>query len=139
MDPRVKSTPEVQRIFTLTVQMENAAASAAKARKQARDFIAELKTRPQSARLDALIGKLEQLAPEPVAAPAEGRGPAATVEAQAPTLTDIGGRLVGSVMPMQAAEMPPATAELDACAKQHAAFAALMSKWAALKAEVTKE
>jgi hypothetical protein len=42
-------------------------------------------------------------------------------------------------MPMQAAEMPPTTVELDACAKQQAAFAGLMSKWAALKAEVTKE
>jgi hypothetical protein len=39
---------------------------------------------------------------------------------------------------MQTAEMPPTAAELAACAKQQAAYATLMTKWAVLKARGTK-
>jgi hypothetical protein len=146
MDLRVKITPEVQRIFTLTAQIENQAASAASAWKEARDWIAKLKARPQAAVNDPLIGKLEEIAPEkaaqpasaPAGAPAQGSSAPSPESPPPPTLTDISGRLVGSVMPMQAAEMPPTAAELNACAKQQAAYAALMAKWAALKAAVTR-
>jgi hypothetical protein len=41
--------------------------------------------------------------------------------------------MVASLTSMQAAEMPPTAAELEACAKQEAAYAALMAKWSALK------
>jgi len=140
MDPRVKVTPEVQRIFTLTAQMEQAAAAASVARKEARDLVAKLKARPQSAANDALIRELEDIAPEPTPAPParEGFPPPAAAAPPAPTLTNIGGQLVGAVMPMQSAEMPPTAAELAACAKQQAAYATLMTKWAALKTRGTK-
>jgi hypothetical protein len=36
-------------------------------------------------------------------------------------------------MGMQASEMPPTAAELQACGQQQAAYAAVMAKWAALK------
>ncbi len=141
MDPRVKITPEVQRIFTLTAQMEQAAAAASIARKEARDLIAKLKGRPQSAANDALIRELEDIAPEPTpASPTrEGFPPPAAAAPPPPTLTNIGGQLVGAVMPMQSAEMPPTAAELAACAKQQAAYATLMTKWTALKTTATKQ
>jgi hypothetical protein len=44
--------------------------------------------------------------------------------------------MVGAVQGMQAAEMPPTDAELKSCAKEEAAYTALMAKWAALKASV---
>ena len=138
MDPRVKVTPEVQRIFTLTTRMESAAVTALAARKEARDLIAKLRARPQSAGNDALIKRLEDIAPEETPAPPAGRGPAAAEPVPPPTLTNIAGQLIGSVMPMQAAEMPPTAAELSACEKQQAAYAALMAKWTALKAEAAK-
>ena len=140
MDPRVKITPGVQRIFTLTEQIENEAAIAASARKEAHDWMAKLKARPRLAGNDPLLRRLEEIAPEKVSssAQAEARGSAPEREAPSPTLTDIAGRLIGSVMPMQIAEMPPTAAELAACAKQQAAYAALMAKWAALKAELIK-
>ena len=40
---------------------------------------------------------------------------------------------VAAVLGMQAAEMPPTALELQACAKEEAAYTALMAKWAALK------
>ena len=48
---------------------------------------------------------------------------------------DIGAQLVAAAMGMQASEMPPTAAELQACSRQQAAYAALMTKWAALKAK----
>jgi hypothetical protein len=42
--------------------------------------------------------------------------------------------MVGAVQGMQAAEMPPTAAELQACSKQEAAYTALMAKWTAIKA-----
>src|SRR6185437_16496930 len=49
MDPRVKVTPEVAQIFTLTTRMENDAASAAAAYKDARALAEKVKAKPQSA------------------------------------------------------------------------------------------
>jgi len=132
MDPRVKLTPEVQQIFTLTARFENSAQNALSAWKEARALIERLKTRPQSASNAALIGKLEQIAPTETPAPTGG--PRADAPPAATTLSNIAGQLIGSVMSMQGAEMPPTAAELAACAKQESAYAALMAKWSALKA-----
>ena len=107
--------------------MENAAQNALSAQAEARAFIDKLKARPQSADTDALIKKLEEIAPLE-----------ATATAATPTLTSIGGQLIGSVMSMQAAEMAPTAAELAACAKQESAYAALMAKWSALKAAASR-
>jgi hypothetical protein len=127
MDPRVKVTAAVQEIFTLTTRIENAAQNALTAQLEARTLLDKLKTRPAAADTDALIKKLEEIAP--------AESPATAV---APTLTSIGGQLIGSVMSMQAAEMPPTAAELAACAKQEAAYGVLMAKWSALKAAASK-
>ncbi len=43
---------------------------------------------------------------------------------------------MAAVMGMQVAEMPPTAAQLQACARQDAAYTALMAKWTALKAKV---
>jgi photosystem II stability/assembly factor-like uncharacterized protein len=144
LDPRVKVTPEVQQIFTLTTQAENRARSAAAAYKDARALLDELKARPQSAANDALIKQVAAIAPEPVAPPADGGGRggfgggfgAAAEPPPPPTLANIGAQMVSAVMPMQAAEMAPTTAQLQACARQDAAYTALMAKWTALKAKV---
>jgi photosystem II stability/assembly factor-like uncharacterized protein len=137
MDPRVKVTPDIQRIFTLTTQIESEAVIAASARKEARDLIARIKD-------DAVKRRLEEIAPEeaPATPGGGGRGGGGrgsdAGETSPPTLTNIGRLLVGSVMPMQAAEMAPTAAELAACEKQQAAYTALMAKWTALKAEALK-
>jgi hypothetical protein len=112
LDPRVKITPEVQQIFTLTTQVENAVQNASSAEKETRAAMEKVKTRPQSAANDALIKKLEEV----------------TL-----ALTKISSQLVAAVMPMQGSEMPPTAAELQACKKQEAAYAALMAKWSVLK------
>jgi len=39
-------------------------------------------------------------------------------------------------MSMQASEMPPTAAQLEACKKQESEYAALMAKWSALKVGV---
>jgi len=119
MDPRVKITPEVQQIFTLTTRIENSAQNALATQKEARDLIEKIKARPQSAANDALIKKLEDLAP---------------AESTTPTLGTVAGQLVASVMSMQASEMPPTAMELDACAKAESAYSALMARWSAIKA-----
>ena len=122
MDPRVKITPEVQQIFILTTRMEDNAGTAAAAYKDARDLSAKLKARPQSAANDALLKQVEDIAPlEP--------------EGGATNLSGIGAQMVASVMTMQGSELPPAAAQLEACAHEEAAYAALMAKWAALKAK----
>jgi hypothetical protein len=139
MDPRGKITPEVQQIFTLTARVESAAQNALRARTDARAFIDKLKARPQSASNTALIQKLEEIAPADMPPPATDAGPrgdAAPAAPAAPNLTNIAGRLIGSVMSMQAAEISPTAAELTACAAQESAYSALMAKWAALKAGV---
>ena len=72
MDPRVKITPEVQQIFTLTTQMEDNARDAAAAYKEARALADKIKARPQSAANDALLKQVEEIAPVVDAAPAGG-------------------------------------------------------------------
>ncbi len=116
MDPRVKITPAVQQIFTLTTTMESRAATAAAAYKDASALADKLKSRPQSAANDTLIKQLEDLAP---------------------TLATIGAQMVAAVMPMQGAEMPPTAAQLQACTQQDAAYTTLMAKWSALKSKLT--
>jgi photosystem II stability/assembly factor-like uncharacterized protein len=145
IDPRVKITPEVQQIFILTAKMESYARNAAGAYKEARDLIEKLKTGPQSAAHDALLKKLEELAPEakPPAGGGGGSGgfggfgPGADAPSVPSTLTDIGGRLIAAVMSMQATEMPPTDAQLEACKKQESEYTALIAKWSALKAGVS--
>lgn len=123
LDPRVKITPEVQRIFTLTTRLENAAGNAVAVAKDAREMLAKLKADPKSAASDAVIPKLEALV----------GGEPATPPATAPNLTNIAPQLVASVMAMQGSELPPTAAQLEECARQEAAYTALMAKWAALR------
>jgi len=162
MDPRVKITPEVQQIFTLTTQMETNARNAAGAYKEARELAEKLKARPQSAANDAHIKQVEEIAP-PLAVPGVseetagraggrggrgggggrgGRGAAAAnagADAEAPTgpnLSTIGAQMIAAAMGMQGAEMPPTATALQACSREEAAYTALMAKWSALKARV---
>jgi len=130
LDPRVKVTPDVQQIFTLTTRMETEAHTALTAYKTARAMADSAKGN------DALVKKLEEIAPAaPPPQNGGGRGGrGGGEEAQAPpTLANIAGQLVAALMPMQGSEMPPTAAELEACRKQEAAYTALMAKWNALK------
>jgi hypothetical protein len=163
MDPRVKITPEVQRIFTLTTQMENNARNAASAYKDARALADKLKAKPQSAANDALIKQVDEIAPVEVAAAGGGgggggrggrggRGAAADLagraaafaaaaagaapEPPAENLSTIGAGMVAAVQAMQGSEMPPTAAELKTCTDEATAYTNLMAKWAALKAKV---
>jgi hypothetical protein len=43
--------------------------------------------------------------------------------------------MIGAVQGMQASEMPPTAAEVQACGQQQAAYQTVMGKWAALKAK----
>jgi hypothetical protein len=142
MDPRVRITPAVEQIFTLTAQMEDNARAAAAAYREARALVDTVKARPQSAANDALLKQLEELAP-PEPAGGSGRGGrggrfgGATAEPAPPAnLSTTGSRMVAAAMSMQGAEMPPTAAQLEACTLEQAAFSAVMSKWAALKARV---
>ncbi len=158
MDPRVKITPEVQQIFTLTTQMENNVRSTSTAYKEARDLVAKLKARPQSAANDALIKQIEDIAPEETTASAGsdaggrggrgarvggggrgggGRGGADAEPAPPPNLVSISTQMIAVVMGMQGSEMPPTATELEACAREKAAYTALITKWAALKSKAT--
>ncbi|MGE5833976.1 MAG: hypothetical protein ACM4AI_05815, partial [Acidobacteriota bacterium] len=157
IDPRVKQTPAITQIFTLTAQMEDGAMAAAAAAKDARDAVDKLRAKPSSAATDALIKELEALAPpanavEPGAgggrgagAPGGGRGagrgapppaapgPPGAAPTNASNLATIGSAMVAAAMAMQGAEMAPTAAQLKACQERQAEFAALMAKWTALK------
>jgi len=145
MDPRVKITPDVQQIFTLTTQTEDNVRVAEAAYKEARDLTAKVKARPQSAANDALAKQLEEIAP--AQAPAAGggrgrggrggggRGAAAEEPPPPPNLATIGPQMIAAVMGMQASEMPPTAAELQSCSQEQAAFQSVMAKWAALRAK----
>ncbi len=145
MDPRVKITPEVQQIFTLTTQAEDHARNAESAYQDARELLTKVKGKPSSPANDALVKELLAIAPEEAPAPAGGgrggRGGggggfgAAAEPPAAPTLANIGSQLVGAVQGMQASEMPPTAAQLQACSQQEAAYATVMAKWSALKAK----
>ena len=78
----MKITPEVQQIFTWTTKMEDNARSSATAYKEARESVAKLKALPQSAANDALIKKLEDIAPVEAAPTATAEVAAAVEEAQ---------------------------------------------------------
>jgi photosystem II stability/assembly factor-like uncharacterized protein len=147
LDPRVKITPEVQQIFTLSTQMEDNARNARAAYSDARALVDKVKARPQSAANDALLKQLEEIAPVETAAEGAGGGRggrggrgggfgAAAEPPAAPNLANIGVQNVGAAQALQASEMPPTLAEIQACTQQQAAFATLMAKWTALKAKV---
>jgi photosystem II stability/assembly factor-like uncharacterized protein len=114
LDPRVKITPEVQQIFTLTTQLETSAKNAAAAYKEARALAEKAKGN------DALVKKLEAIAP-------------ADASATEPTLANIATQLVAAAMAMQGSEMAPTAAVLENCRKQQTAYNALMLQWTALK------
>ncbi len=138
MDPRVKLTPAVTQIFTLTEQVETDAGAATAAHKEALALIEKLKG-DSAASNSALVTKMEELAPaEEVNVPiAGGFGPSADSPVGKTNLTNLASHLVAAVMSMQASEMPPTALQLDACKKQTAAFASLMTQWNALRAEAS--
>jgi photosystem II stability/assembly factor-like uncharacterized protein len=105
MDPRVKITPEVQQIFTLTAKMESNARNAAAAHKDAEELKAKTPSDAVKTQIDAIL----------------------------PELASIGPAMVGAVQGMQGAEMAPTATQLQAASQQDAAYTALMAKWAALK------
>jgi hypothetical protein len=136
MDPRVKITPQVQQIFTLTTQAETNARNAAAAYKEAREM-AE-KSKAGSSASDALVKQIDAIAPAEIAAPADGggrggRGGGAAEPAAPANLGTIGRQLVGAVMGMQGAEMAPTAAMIEAYDREQAAYVSLMAKWSAIK------
>ena len=143
LDPRVKITPEVQQIFTLTTQAEDRARTAGAAYTEARELLAKVKAKAQSAANEALAKQLLEIAPEEAPAPAGGgRGGRGGFGASAeppppPTLANISSQLVAAVQAMQGSEMPPTAAELHACSQEEAAYNTVMAKWSALKAKAT--
>jgi hypothetical protein len=122
IDPRVKVTPAIQQIFTLTTQMEDG-----REPPRRRPLIStlrreKLRAKTQSAANDALIKELDALAPPAAAAGAGGPGggfggrggrggrgggagapgaAAAPEGAAAPTFTSIGPAMVAAAMAMQ--------------------------------------
>ena len=107
IDPRVKPTPAITQIFTLTAQMEDGAMAAAAAAKDAREAVDKLRAKPSSAANDALIKELEALVPpanavEPAAGGGRGDG--------APGGGRGGGRGAGRGAPPPAAPGPPGAA-----------------------------
>ena len=150
MDPRVRITPEVQQIFTLTTQIETNARNAAGAYKEARALVDKLKGRPQSAANDALIKQAAELAPAETSGGEGGgrggrggRGGAGGGGFGAPAtppppanLATISAQMIAALMPLQASEMPPTAVQLQACSEQETAYTELMAKWTALKAKV---
>ena len=151
LDPRVKVTPEVQQIFTLTTQMEDNARRAADAYKEARALAEKVQARPHSAANDALLKQIDDIAPAEPAEEAQGGGGAGRggrggrgggaagqtpAAPPAPTLANIGQQNVAAVQGMQASEMPPTAAEVKGCNEQQAAYTALMAKWTAIRAKV---
>lgn len=135
MDPRVKITPEVQKIFTLTTQAEDNARAAKAAYAEARELVAKVTNADVKKQLEEIAPAAE---PEPAAGaggggfPGFGPPPEPTAPA---TLANIGSRLVTSVMGMQSSEFAPPTVQLEGAARQQAAYTALMAKWTALKAK----
>jgi photosystem II stability/assembly factor-like uncharacterized protein len=144
LDPRVKITPEVQHIFTLTAQMETGAMTAAAAHKEARALAEKISARPQSAANDALLKQLDEIAPVEAAADADGGGGGrggrggrgAPAPPPPPNLANIATQMVAAAMTMQGSELPPTAAQIQACNQQEANYTALMARWAALKAKV---
>ena len=143
MDPRVKITPDVQQIFTLTTQMEDKARNAAALTRRLATSLAKVKARTQSPANDALLKQIDELAPAEVPGAAGGGrggrgggggGFGAPEPATPPNLANLAGQMIAAVMAMQSSEMPPTAAQLQACSRQTAAYTSVMAKWAALKA-----
>jgi photosystem II stability/assembly factor-like uncharacterized protein len=132
MDPRVKITPEVQQIFAMTARMERSAKTAEGAYREARALLEKAD--------GAFRKQIEEIAPaKPPEGEAEGSGRGGFGAPEPPpaaTLANIGGRLVGAVMPMQASEMPPTATQLQVYEREAAAYATLMAKWGAIKAKM---
>ena len=149
MDPRVKLTPEVEEIFTLTAQAEDSARSAQAAYQAARALAEKIKARPKSAANDALLKEVEKLAPpEPAAPVGGGRGRGGRgggggggggfgAPEPPPNLSNIAGQLIASVMPMQASEMAPTAIQLSAFNQQREAYNSLMTRWGALRVKAS--
>jgi hypothetical protein len=140
LDPRVKVTPDVEQIFALTRQVEDAARKATKARAEVQAFLARLRARGASVGSRALLDELQALAPasdSKGSGTEEGQAPAfaqiASVPMSPATLTNISGRLITSVMGMQGSELPPTQTQLAACRKQLADYSAVMARWTALR------
>ena len=148
MDPRVKITPEVQQIFTLTTQMENGAQERRRRLQRGSRTGGEAQGAPA-------IGGQRRAASSRSRNSRRRKRPAAGRRWRAgaggrwwwlwrlrrnrpalPNLGNIGAQMVGAAMGMQGSEMPPTAAQIQACRQQQAAYAALMAKWAALKAKV---
>ncbi len=130
MDPRVKITPQVEEIFTLTTRMENNARNAAKIYQEAR-AMAEKAT-------GDLANQITEIAPPEPAheEPRGGRGGFGAPEPPAkPTLQNIGVLMVGAAMGLQASEMAPTADQVDACNREQGTYTALLAKWSALKAK----
>ena len=130
LDPRVKLTPDVQQLFTMTAQAQDHARLAADAYKDARAMVAKDST---------MAAKIEEIAPPEKPEAAErgggefpGFGPPQPLPPM--TLGNAASQLVGAVMPMQAAEMAPTDAQVAAHKKAEAAYSALMGKWNGLRA-----
>jgi hypothetical protein len=132
LDPRVRLTPQIQQLFLLTSQIEADAAIATAAHREAIARIAKLSAEGGH---DALLKSLHELAPdEKVALPAAGGfGPSAEPSPGEGNLTNIASHLVASVMPMQASELPPTAAQLEACKRQIVEYRTVMAKWNALR------
>ena len=127
LDPRVKVTPDVEQIFTLTAQAQHHARLAAAAYKEARAMIAQGKGG----------NALEELAPveAPAAAGGEFAGFGPPPPQPAANLSNLAGQLVSAVMPMQASEMAATDAQLSAYKKVDAAYSALMARWNTLRVQ----
>ena len=112
------------------------------AHKEARAMIEQAKARPQSVANDALIKKLEEIAPPEASAPAGGGDGGLGFGPPPPpppaTLANVAGQLVGSVMGMQGSEMAPTEAQLTACKKVEAAYTALIAKWTPMRAKPSR-
>ena len=112
-------------------------------------MVDKVKARPQSAANDALLKQLDAIAPvvRPRAADVaagggrggrggRGGGGSGPEPAAPPNLSNIGAQMVAAAQGMQAAEMPPTAAQLQACTEEQAAYSALMAKWTALKSKI---
>ena len=129
LDPRVRVTPEIQQIFTMTARAQEHASLAEQAYKDARMLVAQAVD-------PAVAKKIEEIAPALRASTTDGGGefgfgPPPPLSPM--TLANAAAQLVGAVMPMQGAEMAPTAAQLAAYKKLDADYTVLMAKWAAMK------
>ena len=141
LDPRVKITPDVQQIFTLTARMEDLARKAASAYKDALSAIEQVKSRPQSVsgQRRTLLKKLEDTRA------GLGRRTHRRRRRRVPWLRTSRAATSGNARESAGTtgrigngdaghrNEPPTATELAAAHKQEAAYTSVMAKWAALK------